>query len=248
MKKLKHAEKEYAFPMLTWGMRHGAQGLDFTSLCSFPPANVPHSAFLCILEVSRVFMYFRASLCKFTFHKSQSFSSVSEQGAEQDMCVCVCIVASKWLFFFKSIHVLKAVLPSVEFRNLSLSLSPPLSSLPLPPSPTNPFLNFPETNSFPLLHPSLPADFGSVQKPPVSLASCISRPPWPAFYGVNQLLLFFFTLSPFPIHSTLLTLSLTPSPSWCVGLLNGVQSDFWHPINLNFQAWEARLTYWHLDK
>ena len=131
MKKLKHVEKEYAFPVFTWGMRHGAQGLDFTSFCSFPPTNVPHSAFLCTLEVSRVFIYSRASLCKSTFHKSQSFSSVSEQGAEQDVCVCVCVcvcvyfVASKWLFL--SIHVLKAVLPSVEFRNLSLSLSPPLS-------------------------------------------------------------------------------------------------------------------------
>ena len=168
------------------------------------------------------------------------------------MCVCIYIyfVASKWLFF--PIHVLKAVLPSVEFRNLSFSLSPHLSSLSLslPPSPTNPFLKFPETNSFPLLHlsPQVLSDFGSVQKPPVSPESCISCPLWPAFYGVNQILLFFFTLSPFPIHSALLTLILPPSPSWCMGLLNGVQSNFWHPINLNFQAWEARLTYWHLDK
>ena len=166
------------------------------------------------------------------------------------MYIYIYFVASKWLFF--SIHVLKAVLPSVEFRNLSFSLSPHLSSLSLslPPSPTNPFLKFPETNSFPLLHlsPQVLSDFGSVQKPPVSPESCISCPLWPAFYGVNQILLFFFTLSPFPIHSALLTLILPPSPSWCMGLLNGVQSNFWHPINLNFQAWEARLTYWHLDK
>lgn len=68
------------------------------------------------------------------------------------------------------------------------------------------------------------------------------------FYGPNQILLFFFTPGPFPIHSALLTLLPQPSPSWYMGLLNGVQSNFWHPINLNFQAWEARLAHWHPDK
>lgn len=98
MKKLKHAEKGYEFPMCTWGMRHGVQGLDFTSLCSFPPANVPPSAFLSLtLEVSRVFIYSRASLCKSTFHKSQSFSSISEQETEQD--ICFFFVTSKWLSY-----------------------------------------------------------------------------------------------------------------------------------------------------
>lgn len=79
-------------------MRHGVQGLHCTSLCSFHPANVPPSAFLFTLEVSRVFIYSRISLCKSTFHKSQSFSSVSEQEAEQDTYIY--FVTSKWLFFF----------------------------------------------------------------------------------------------------------------------------------------------------
>ena len=136
MKKLKHAEKEYAFPMLTWGMRHGARGLDFTSLCSFPPANVPHSAFLCILEVSRVFMYFRASLCKFTFHKSQSFSSVSEQGAEHDVCVCmcVCVYCSQQMAFFFLIDPRSK--GSFAFCRVQKPVSLPLSPSLLSPPPS----------------------------------------------------------------------------------------------------------------
>lgn len=74
-------------PVFTWGMRHRAQGSNFTSLCSFPPVIVPPSAFLFTEEVGWVFIHSRASLCKFTFHKSQSFSSVSEQEAEQDICI-----------------------------------------------------------------------------------------------------------------------------------------------------------------
>lgn len=67
MKKWPQEEKgggwEGEFPTFTWGMRPRAQGLDFTSLCVFPPANVPPSAFPFTLEVT----YSRASLCKSTF-------------------------------------------------------------------------------------------------------------------------------------------------------------------------------------
>lgn len=117
--------------------------------------------------------------------------------------------------FFFSIHVLKAVLPSVEFRNLSFSLSP------RPPLSLSPFLStkpskFPETNSSLSSHlsPQVLSDFGSVcETTGFSESLYFPSPLWPvAFYGVNQILLFFFTLSPFPIHSALLTLILPPSP------------------------------------
>lgn len=56
----------------------------YMSAPPFPPPHYKHAS-LRLAFLSWLFLYSRASLCKFTFHKSQSFPSVSEQEAEQDI-------------------------------------------------------------------------------------------------------------------------------------------------------------------
>jgi hypothetical protein len=112
-------------------------------------------------------------------------------------------------------------------------------------------------SSLSLFFPSLPpplslptdsSDLSSVHKALVLPESCVSHLLCLGFYGVPHIFLFFLISHPSTIYPAFFTLISPPSPSWCIGLLNGVQSNFWHSINLNFQAWEARLTHWHPDK
>ena len=110
-------------PYVHLGNEAQSQGLDFTSFCSFPPANVPPSAFLFTLEVGWVFSHSMASACKPTFHKSQSFSSVSEQEAQQDICFFFFFVTSKWLFRINPLFLTArvCVLPVLSPEHPSLS-------------------------------------------------------------------------------------------------------------------------------